>query len=95
MTYVVYILYSPSLGRFYVGQTDDLNDRLVRHNSGRNKSTKAGVPWALVHSEPSPDRATAMARERQIKNLGARRYLKSIGKQVGPDSSNSLFPPDA
>ncbi|WP_209330923.1 GIY-YIG nuclease family protein [Lunatimonas salinarum] len=76
MSYVVYILYSPSLGRFYVGQTEDLADRLARHNSGRNKSTKAGVPWTLVHSEHSPDRASALVRERQVKNLGTRKFGK-------------------
>ncbi|HDP66927.1 MAG TPA: GIY-YIG nuclease family protein, partial [Candidatus Marinimicrobia bacterium] len=31
----VYILYSPSKDRYYVGQTNDLNRRLVEHNSGQ------------------------------------------------------------
>jgi len=88
LAYVVYILYSPSLGRFYVGQTEDLVDRLIRHNSGRNKSTKAGVPWTLVHSEQVPNRAEALARERKIKNLGARRYLRNLGIDFGLNQEN-------
>ncbi|MCC5935745.1 MAG: GIY-YIG nuclease family protein [Lunatimonas sp.] len=94
MAYVVYILYSPSLGRFYVGPTEDLVDRLIRHNSGGNKSAKAGVPWTLVHSEHLPDRVVAIVKEKQIKDLGARRCLKSIDKEFGTDSCDIHSPPD-
>jgi putative endonuclease len=73
--YTVYILYSVSLDRYYVGQTQNLKKRIERHNCGRNKSTKPGMPWVLVHKEEVPDRSTAMAREKQIKNLGSKRFL--------------------
>ncbi|WP_255777970.1 GIY-YIG nuclease family protein, partial [Mariniradius sediminis] len=32
-TYFVYILYSPSTGSYYIGQTMDLENRLIQHNS--------------------------------------------------------------
>ncbi|WP_114748045.1 GIY-YIG nuclease family protein [Pleomorphovibrio marinus] len=90
MDYYVYILFSSSLNRFYVGQTKGLEERLLRHNSGRNKSTKGGIPWVMVHSEKVTDRAAALAKERQIKNLGSKRYLHSIGKDIDPEQSGSV-----
>lgn len=33
MLFVVYILFSDSCGRFYMGQTSDLSNRLDEHNA--------------------------------------------------------------
>lgn len=55
MEYVVYILYSQKTDRYYVGQTQNLGKRLERHNSGRNKSKKPGIPWLIVHFEALSD----------------------------------------
>ena len=45
----VYLLRSLSHpGRRYVGLTDDLNDRLRRHNAGDVRSTSRYRPWELV-----------------------------------------------
>jgi putative endonuclease len=65
--FLVYILFSESTGRFYVGHTADILDRVQRHNDGRSASTKSGRPWTLVFSEPYESRAEAMKREKQIK----------------------------
>ena len=35
--FYVYILYSTAKSRFCIGQTNDLHDRLIRHNSGYEK----------------------------------------------------------
>jgi putative endonuclease len=78
MEYFVYILYSQNTDRYYVGQTQNLEERLERHNSGRNKSTKPGIPWMIVHFEVLPDRSTALVREKYIKNLGSKRYLNLV-----------------
>ena len=78
MNYSVYILYSHSTERYYVGQSKNHLERFKRHQSGRNKSTKAGIPWEIVHVEFFNDRSDAVRKERQIKNLGSRRYLERI-----------------
>jgi len=65
--FLVYILFSESKGRFYVGHTADILDRVKRHNDGRSASTKSGRPWTLVFTEPYESRAEAMKREKQIK----------------------------
>ena len=71
----VYILYSETIRRYYVGQTADIERRLVRHNEGYVKSTKRGSPWTLIHSIKVYSRSEALLLERKIKKRGAKRYL--------------------
>ena len=51
MKYFVYIIYSNLLDKYYIGYTSDLNQRILRHNDGWSRSTKAGIPWVLVYYE--------------------------------------------
>ena len=77
MSYTVYILYSISVDRYYVGQTSNLEDRLKRHNQGRSKYTKSGIPWKLMYKESFETRSEAMAREKKIKSSESRDQLRS------------------
>ena len=65
-TFTVYILQNPE-GKFYIGQTNDLEDRLRRHNEGRTRYTKGKGPWQLVYKEEYEIRGEAMIREKQLK----------------------------
>jgi len=49
--YYVYVLYSAEYDKIYIGQTNDIGIRIERHNSRKVKSTKAYIPWELVHYE--------------------------------------------
>ena len=74
----MYLLENPA-GRFYVGQTDDLNRRVEEHNdpaSAKSKFTPKNSPWTLVWHEAHPTRAAAMARERQIKAMKSARWIR-------------------
>jgi putative endonuclease len=74
----VYILENPE-GRFYVGHTDNLGRRIGSHNRTDKISTKftrKNGPWILVWSEEHPDRASAMRREREIKNWKSTRMIR-------------------
>ena len=46
--YYCYILLSGSAHIFYYGYTENLESRLVQHNSGLVTSTKPHRPWKLV-----------------------------------------------
>ena len=76
--YSVYILESRKTGKYYVGQTNDLQFRIDQHNSGKNKSTKHGVPWVLVHHEKFNTRSEAFAREQQIKRYKGGEAFKKL-----------------
>jgi putative endonuclease len=76
--FLVYILFSNSTSKYYTGQTDNIDDRLKRHNSGLSLSTKAGKPWKLIYKIPFSTRSEAMLFEIKTKKRGAKRYLEDI-----------------
>ncbi|MBX2989872.1 MAG: GIY-YIG nuclease family protein [Bacteroidetes bacterium] len=78
MAYHVYILFSRLHERTYVGQTEDLENRVRHHNAGRVRSTKAYRPWEVLHSESYSTRAEAMQREQWYKSPQGRRALKEL-----------------
>ncbi|HCE43781.1 MAG TPA: hypothetical protein DET40_09555 [Lentisphaeria bacterium] len=45
--FYVYIIQSQTSGRFYVGHTEDIDNRLNEHNSGKSKSTRNKGPYCL------------------------------------------------
>ena len=89
MSNYVYILYSKSLDTFYKGQTNDLSDRLNRHNLQQEKATQNGIPWTLVWSTDKHSRSEAVVLELKLKNLTRKRLVKFMLKYsygiAGPD----------
>ena len=84
MPFAAYVIYSPSLDRYYVGHTEDPMLRLERdHNGGRNKSTKAGMPWEHRWTRWFATRAQAMALERAIKARKSRAFIEALIAEAG------------
>lgn len=78
--YYVYILYSPSIQKYYKGQTNDLEDRLKRHNQGRNKYTKRGAPWKLIWTCTKENRSAAVRLETILKKYSQEQILEFVAK---------------
>ncbi|MFC1561666.1 GIY-YIG nuclease family protein [candidate division KSB1 bacterium] len=76
--YYVYILYSKSFDRYYIGQTDNIDARIDRHNKGKVKSTKHYVPWELRYTEKFISRSKAMKREKFLKNQRNKEFYKRL-----------------
>jgi putative endonuclease len=76
--HTVYILYSMKIDQYYTGHTDDLNDRLTRHNHGKSLGTKRGVPWELKWTLPCKTRSKAMQVEGWIKKMKSRSIIEAI-----------------
>jgi len=76
--YYIYIIHSQHLQRYYVGSTEDVERRLHEHNIGKSTSTRAGIPWELIHIESFATRSDAMLRERKIKARGIGRFLADV-----------------
>ncbi len=75
----VYILYSISFQKSYVGQTKDLQNRLLEHNSKDNTGYSARYqPWVLIYDENFDNRADAMKKEKYFKTGVGREKLKEI-----------------
>jgi len=77
--YYTYILYSKKLSKYYVGQTQDLEQRLIDHNVGRTKYAKKGIPWDLVYYFELSTRSEAIKLETRIKSRGIKRFLTGLG----------------
>ncbi len=67
MNYLVYILQSFKNGKYYIGHTNNIKNRLHRHNTARVKSTKKYLPWKIVHTEIYSTKSEAYRRELAIK----------------------------
>ena len=76
--FTVYILFSSSIDKYYVGYTNDLERRLTEHNRKKGKYTDGGIPWRLVHQEEYESKSEAMNREKFIKSQKSRQYILSI-----------------
>jgi putative endonuclease len=73
----VYLLQSRKTKEWYIGSTKDLQKRILRHNAGKNHSTRHGIPWKIIYCEISLNRRDARAREKYLKSGMGRRYLKN------------------
>jgi putative endonuclease len=80
--YFVYIIYSSSRDKYYIGSCADLGVRILQHNSGRNISTKHGIPWVVRYSEVFEIRSEAVQREKEIKNKKSRKYIEWLISSV-------------
>jgi len=74
----VYVLKSEKTGRRYIGSCENLETRVRRHNLGHSKATRHGMPWTLIHSETSCNRAEATRKERYYKSGRGRDELKQL-----------------
>ena len=70
--------------RLYTGITNDLEQRLARHNDGTAaRFTRGRRPVCLVYREPHPDRSSASRRELQVKKLSRQEKLALISDYSG------------
>ena len=65
--YFLYILQSQTTGKLYIGQTNNLDDRVKRHQENRNKATKGRGPWILIYHLHFTTRAEAVQLEIKLK----------------------------
>ncbi|MFH0779431.1 MAG: GIY-YIG nuclease family protein [Parcubacteria group bacterium] len=78
--YTTYILKSQKNKKHYIGHTEDLEERLRRHNAGFVKSTKNGIPWEVIYTENYPTKSLAYKRELEIKSYkGGIKFKKLLG----------------
>ncbi|UUV21631.1 GIY-YIG nuclease family protein [Paenimyroides aestuarii] len=77
--FYTYILYSTKSLKYYVGQTNNLSDRINRHNTAQQIATKNGIPWILITYFECQSRSEAVQLENKIKKRGGKRFLFDIG----------------
>ena len=71
-----YVLKSINHDFFYKGHCEDLDERLMQHNSGMTQSIRPYMPFIIVYSEEFLTREEAIEREKYFKSAAGRRFLK-------------------
>ena len=78
MDYRVYILFSKTKNRYYIGCTSDLEQRLVKHNQNHKGFTGKVADWEVVYFESFKSKIKALAREKQIKGWKSRIAIEKL-----------------
>ena len=76
--YFTYILISEKSGRYYVGHTADIDERIKTHNSGKVISTRNKGPWKCIYFEEFNSKLEANRRELEIKSKKSRKYIEEL-----------------
>jgi len=83
MSYIVYIIYSAKLDRYYIGYSEDVEERLLQHNSGLSTYTAKANDWELKYTQHFDSRTEAMKRETEIKKKKSRKYIEWLISSFG------------
>jgi putative endonuclease len=78
VAFYAYILRSLSNGTYYVGSCENIKQRLEQHNSGRDSSTKNGIPWELKKVETFDTKKEAYQREQYIKRMKSTLFIEKV-----------------
>jgi putative endonuclease len=79
MRFTVYVLFSETGGKHYVGFTGNLQQRLLSHNELSCKGwTIRYRPWKLIYTELFETKAEAMKRERWLKSGVGRDFIRLL-----------------
>ncbi|MDP3941553.1 MAG: GIY-YIG nuclease family protein [bacterium] len=76
--FYVYVLKSLKNGRHYTGSTNNIERRLLEHNSGQTKYTRQTGPFEIVYKEVYDSKLEATKRERFLKTGKGRAVLNKF-----------------
>lgn len=79
----VYALYNRTEDKIYIGQTGNLEARILEHNRkrGNHFTSKIKGDWELIYKEEAQERKEALKREKQLKSHKGRDFIKSKIKE--------------
>ena len=80
MEFYVYILFSSSKNKYYIGYTSNLAERIIRHNQKSKGYTGSQNDWGLVYNETFSLKEDAIKREKQIKSWKSRAKMLPLPK---------------
>lgn len=75
----VYALYNKKNNKIYIGQTENLEERLKLHNGKLFRGSytaRFDGEWDLIYKEDAVDRKQALVREKQLKSFKGREFIK-------------------
>jgi putative endonuclease len=76
--YTVYILQSLVDSSFYIGYSANPEKRLLQHNKTKTGYSARKIPCIIVYTETSPDKSSAIKREKFLKNQKSRQFMSEV-----------------
>ena len=78
----LYILFSENLQKFYVGETNNIQSRVLKHNNHTYKKafTRASDDWKIVLSKELENRTQTLFLESFIKRMKSKIFINKIIK---------------
>ena len=76
--FYVYLLQSDVDSTFYVGYTENLEQRLEQHPHVGSKYTRRKVPWKLVYFEQFETKSEALKRELFLKKQRNKEFYQRL-----------------
>ncbi len=74
----VYVLQSERNGRFYIGSTNNLEERYIEHNSGQSPYTRNNRPYKVVFFQEYKSLEEARKIEFKLKSFKNRKIIEKI-----------------
>ena len=84
----VYVIESLMDQTWYTGMAKDVTNRLLEHNSGKNRFTKGHRPWKIIYTEIHPDWENARKREKYLKSASGKIWLRKYLSMNSGDTSS-------
>jgi len=76
--YFVYILYSEELDRYYIGSTENVEERLKKHLANHAGFTGKAKDWQIKYTEEFFEKIQALKREKQLKGWKNRTRIEQL-----------------
>ena len=75
-----YIIKSNITNKYYIGSTQNIEERLSQHNAGLTRSTKHGIPWKIIYYEVCLTKSESLKKEKLWKSYkGGNAFKKLLG----------------
>ncbi|MBI2476147.1 MAG: GIY-YIG nuclease family protein [Candidatus Taylorbacteria bacterium] len=76
--YYIYAIYNTIADKIYIGQSENLEERLKWHNEKRFKgyTSRFEGRWKIIYREECQTRLDALKREKQLKSYRGREFIK-------------------
>ena len=78
--YYLYVIYSKSVNRYYVGESPNVENRLRMHQNHyfKNGFTKAATDWEVLLSKECRTKDDAIYLEKFVKRMKSKTFIRKI-----------------
>ncbi|PCJ98813.1 MAG: excinuclease ABC subunit C [Flavobacteriaceae bacterium] len=80
MKHFLYIIYSKTLDKFYIGETPNIQNRIQQHNQHYFKTnfTKSANDWSIVLSKKCDSKENAIYLEKFVKRMKSKKFVLKL-----------------